>query len=319
MLDAFEPNGRWLTYEQLTNRWGCSQSFIEERIQQTGNSPFEFWPHPLYQDAPLSESMFLLGQVKKVEVRFGLPVCGSRLPLLESGLPFRERGRLGKLPEKATGPVKSKLEEVEQRRIRGPKNPCAIHYWTTLSSWTLEQAAFILLGHEPVPTPDVRGVPFPWTDAHPAVYQLYESLLSAVEDGTLAAKPFTRNDRDGYRVRPIEAYGWLQRNYAEKVCVPPALVEFFAAGPVADPKSEPGKPEQGAAGIQNPAMNRQCITDKASFLNMATWKGTQQATVNHHPKAAYFKGQYDMPTLLRWASEVDPRPKDKRGGRPRKS
>ncbi|MDS4019564.1 MAG: hypothetical protein RKR03_03500 [Candidatus Competibacter sp.] len=27
-----------------------------------------------------------------------------RLPSLESGLPFRERGRLGKLPEKATGP-----------------------------------------------------------------------------------------------------------------------------------------------------------------------------------------------------------------------
>lgn len=92
VLDAFEPNGRWLTYEQLTNRWGCSQSFIEERIQQTGNSPFEFWPHPLYQDAPLSESMFLLERVEKVEVRFGLSVCGSRLPLEERARRGEDQG-----------------------------------------------------------------------------------------------------------------------------------------------------------------------------------------------------------------------------------
>ncbi len=84
-------------------------------------------------------------------------------------------------------------------------------------------------------------------------------------------------------------------------------------------QSEPDRPEKGVAGIQNPAMKRQCITDKASFLEKAKWEGTQQATVNQHPKAAYFKGQYDMPALLRWASEIDPRPKNKRGGRPRKS
>lgn len=250
VLDAFKPSVRWLTYEQLTNRWGCSQSFIEERIQQTGNSPFEFWPHPLYQDAPLSESMFLLERVEKVEVRFGLSVCGSRLPSLESGLPFREMGWLGKLPEKATGPVKSKLEEVEQRRIRGPKNPCAIHYWTTLSSWTLEQAAFILLGYEPISAPDVKGVPFPWTEADSAVYRLYESLLSAVDDGTLAAKPFTRNDRDGHRVRPVEVYGWLQRNYGEKVYVSSALVEFFATNPVVPRNEQSVQSEQGAAAKQ---------------------------------------------------------------------
>lgn len=99
----------------------------------------------------------------------------------------------------------------------------------------------------------------------------------------------------------------------------PSQSESKPEGPASLPLSASDKSEQGAAGIQNPAMNRQCITDKASFLKMATWKGTQQATVNQHSKAAYFKGQYDMPTLLRWASEVDPRPKDKRGGRPRKS
>lgn len=85
------------------------------------------------------------------------------------------------------------------------------------------------------------------------------------------------------------------------------------------PQGEPGKPEPGAAGTQNPTMNRQCVTDKARFLEVATWNGTQQATVNQHPEAVYFKGQYDMPTLLKWASEIDPRPKNQRGGRPRKS
>lgn len=84
-------------------------------------------------------------------------------------------------------------------------------------------------------------------------------------------------------------------------------------------QSEPDKPEQGMAGNQNPAMSRQCITDKARFLEKAKWEGTQQATVDQHPEAAYFKGEYYAPTLLRWASEIDPRPTNKRGGRPRKS
>lgn len=82
---------------------------------------------------------------------------------------------------------------------------------------------------------------------------------------------------------------------------------------------EPDKPESGAAGTQNPAMNRQCVADKTHFIKLATWQGTQQATVDQHPKAAYFKGEYDMPALLKWASEIDPRPRDRRGGRPRKS
>ncbi|QQS53508.1 MAG: hypothetical protein IPM89_11560 [Candidatus Competibacteraceae bacterium] len=85
------------------------------------------------------------------------------------------------------------------------------------------------------------------------------------------------------------------------------------------PQGEPDKPEQGAAGNQNPALNRQCVTDKAHFLDNAVWNGTQQTTVKNHPEVAYFKGRYDTPTLLKWASEIDPRPKNQRGGRPRKS
>jgi len=84
-------------------------------------------------------------------------------------------------------------------------------------------------------------------------------------------------------------------------------------------QGEPDRPEPGAAGTQNPATNRQCVADKARFLDLATWEGTQQATVNQHPEAARFKGKYDAPALLKWASEIDPRPKDQRGGRPRKS
>ena len=85
------------------------------------------------------------------------------------------------------------------------------------------------------------------------------------------------------------------------------------------PQGEPDRPEQGAVGTQNPAKNRRCVTDKDRFLNLATWEGTQKATVNQHPEAAYFKRKYDDPALLKWASEIDPRPKDQRGGRPRKS
>ena len=71
-LEIFKPKVRWLSYEQLTARWGCDESLIAKRICQTGSSPFEFWPHPLYQDAPLSESMFLIERVEKIEKRFDL-------------------------------------------------------------------------------------------------------------------------------------------------------------------------------------------------------------------------------------------------------
>jgi len=73
-LDAFKPKVRWLTHGQLAARWGCNESLVAERIQRAGNSPFEFWPHPLYRDAPLSESMFLLEQAEKIEKRLGLSV-----------------------------------------------------------------------------------------------------------------------------------------------------------------------------------------------------------------------------------------------------
>jgi hypothetical protein len=82
--------------------------------------------------------------------------------------------------------------------------------------------------------------------------------------------------------------------------------------------SEP-PPESVAKGGGNPANSRQCVADKASFIKSATWQGNQTNTVNQHPQAAYFKGKYLEDSLLQWAGELDPRPKDKRGGRPRKT
>ena len=71
-LEIFKPKVRWLSYGQLTTRWDCDESLIAKRIRQTGNSPFAFWPHPLYQDAPLSESMFSIDQVEEIGMRFEL-------------------------------------------------------------------------------------------------------------------------------------------------------------------------------------------------------------------------------------------------------
>jgi hypothetical protein len=94
---------------------------------------------------------------------------------------------------------------------------------------------------------------------------------------------------------------------------------WFGTTASIEPASAVTVPVSGTGDSRNPAKMRQCVTDKARFLKVATWEGTQQATVNHHPEATYFKGRYEMDALLKWASEIDPRPKDKRGGRPRKS
>lgn len=79
-LETFEPRVRWLTYTQLTARWRCDENRIAERIEQTGHSPFEFWPHPLRRDAGLSESMFLLEQIETVERRLGVSRALETLP-----------------------------------------------------------------------------------------------------------------------------------------------------------------------------------------------------------------------------------------------
>lgn len=80
-LEIFKPKVRWLSYGQLTTRWDCDESLIAKRIRQTGNNPFEFWPHPLYQDASLSESMFLIDQVEEIEKRFELADHALQLAL----------------------------------------------------------------------------------------------------------------------------------------------------------------------------------------------------------------------------------------------
>jgi len=78
-------------------------------------------------------------------------------------------------------------------------------------------------------------------------------------------------------------------------------------------------PEPVTLGGGNPAFSRKCVADKVSFIKAAIWRGNQTNTVNQHPQAAYFKGDYLEDALLQWAGELDPRPRDKRGGRPRKT
>lgn len=176
------------------------------------------------------------------------------------------------------------------------------------------------------------------------------ALVAAIQGGDLAAmvetKPATpaklpRSPDPRIRYRPLPGNGRYSESHtvtatkirrndyrtwrATLTRLPAPLVSHIvkwlddAPAPAPLPQGEPDRPEQGAAGTQNPATNRQCVVDKARFLEMATWKGTQQATVNQHPEAAYFKGKYYAPTLSKWASEIDPRPKNQRGGRSRKS
>ena len=74
-----------------------------------------------------------------------------------------------------------------------------------------------------------------------------------------------------------------------------------------------------ALGGGNPVHSRKRVADKREFIKSATWRGNQTNTVNGHPQAARFKGAYGEACLLKWASELDPRLRDKRGGRPRKT
>ena len=74
-----------------------------------------------------------------------------------------------------------------------------------------------------------------------------------------------------------------------------------------------------ALGGGNPVHRRKRVADKREFIKSATWLGNQTNTVNGHPQAARFKGAYGEACLLKWASELDPRLRDKRGGRPRKT
>ncbi len=110
------------------------------------------------------------------------------------------------------------------------RNPCSVHYWPTVEWWTLEQISFIFIGQEPIDDDDLpHGAPFPWKNVHPASKRLYEALRAAVEVGTISAIPITRNGRDSYRVKNIDAYRWLRQIYKETVHVPTELVEFFEA------------------------------------------------------------------------------------------
>ena len=134
-------------------------------------------------------------------------------------------------------------------------------------------------------------------------------------------EPWTFRPRPVRTVEPFierESYRAWRAQCPASLLSPLSQVSKWLGAPTL-PQGEPALLPQGTVGTQNPAMNRQCVSDKARFLGKAKWEGTQQATVNQHPEAAYFKGKYDTPTLLDWASEIDPRPKDQRGGRPRKS
>lgn len=100
----------------------------------------------------------------------------------------------------------------------------------------------------------------------------------------------------------------------------PAIESIPPAEPsLSEPTAPAVLPEPvGNSGSVNPVHRRQRVTDKADFIKSATWCGNQTNTVNQHPQVARFRVAYDDACLLKWASELDPRPDDRRGGRPRK-
>ena len=180
---------------------------------------------------------------------------------------------------------------------------------------------------------DILALEFPGAD-YKTRKPWRQRIETAIEFGMLPAQPFNPVPNElgdvvfffGYSTWLIQRNAYRTWRAAQPAPTQGSLIHLWLGEPAAPPQEpdrpdqgEANRPEQGAAGTQNPAMNRQCVADKARFLDLATWQGTQQATVNQHPEAAYFKGKYDTPTLLNWASEIDPRPKDQRGGRPRKS
>lgn len=193
----------------------------------------------------------------------------------------------------------------------------------------------LLAGEPRLPLSELVELEHPGGEARPS---FKTALLAAIAYGDLEAReqeritlqpaisgcieePWTFRPRPVRTVEPFierESYRAWRAQCPASLLSPISQVSKWL-GALTLPQGEPDRPEPGAAGTQNPATNRQCVADKARFLDLATWEGTQQATVNQHPEAARFKGKYDAPALLKWASEIDPRPKDQRGGRPRKS
>lgn len=208
------------------------------------------------------------------------------------------------------------------------RNPCSVPYWITVEWWTLEQASFILLGHEPINDDDIPlGGLFPWNTAPPANKRLYEALRAAAEVGTIATVPITRNGRDGYRIKNIDAYRWLRQVYGETVHVPTDLVEFFEAMPLPAPKQvEPAKPSlpisvsdtdhQSIKLRPDQADKRDCQSIALRLLST----GIPRHELKNHSEIAPYACKYPgKNTLSKWFAEIDPRPKDKRRGRPKKT
>ena len=117
---------------------------------------------------------------------------------------------------------------------------------------------------------------------------------------------------------------WLGATPGMAVSLPAESIPPVETFPLETPVSTAQTPVSTAQtpvalGGGNPVHSRKRVADKREFIKSATWRGNQTNTVNGHPQAARFKGAYGEDCLLKWARELDPRLRDKRGGRPRKT
>lgn len=228
------------------------------------------------------------------------------LPEMADYLPLREQARLGYLPDALHVEQIATLEYPDNRYLalayaKGLLKACDNRELASLGEqeyqdWWLENGATGEVSEE-----------FQWW---------YKALFNET-DGCPTPLIINSAFRDWLlqKGQPLPSWWFPLALTNPSISTTPKPVAPTLPAPVSDGSKE-GK---NIAGFRHPAEMRQCVTDKARFLEKASWQGTQRATVDNHLEAAYFKARYDTPTLLKWASEIDPRPKDRRGGRPRKS
>jgi hypothetical protein len=227
LLNACSNNGLPSTKAQYQDWW------IEDGATDEVSEEFQWWYKNLFEYVSEKGSTPL---VTRTAYRDWLVQQGRPLPAWW-------------FPE-MTKPVSTEEIRFRIENKLSIRNPCSVHYWTTIEWWTLEQTSFIFNGQEPIDDDDIpHGAPLPWKNAHPASKRLYESLRAAVEVGTISAIPITRNGRDSHRVKSIDAYRWLRQVYKETVHVPTELVEFFEAALLAE--SEQAKPEKPTPSASN--------------------------------------------------------------------
>jgi hypothetical protein len=86
------------------------------------------------------------------------------------------------------------------------------------------------------------------------------------------------------------------------------------------PQGEPDKPESGAAAKHEtePQMHKRECQQIAERLWAENPNSTKAALMKHPDMLFYVQAYRGKNTVPGWLAEIDPRPKDKRRGRPKK-